>query len=71
LAKEIETKNEITKIWFWGQFFEKTLPMGISSQNTLLNNFSPVRPILTGNILIDSARLAETHGNIKIFPIPF
>jgi hypothetical protein len=30
-----------------------------------LNNFSPVQPILTSNIQIDSARQAETHGNIK------
>jgi hypothetical protein len=30
----------------WVSLFEKTPPMGISSQNTLLNNFSPVQPIL-------------------------
>jgi hypothetical protein len=42
--------------------------MGISSQNTLLNNFPPVQPILTCIAPIDSAQVAETHGNIKIFP---
>jgi hypothetical protein len=35
-----------------GQFFKKTPPMGISRQNTLLINFSPVQLILIGNTLI-------------------
>jgi hypothetical protein len=43
---------------------------GISSQNTLLNNFSPVQPILTSNTPMDSARLADrnTSGKIKYVP---
>jgi hypothetical protein len=44
--------------------------MGTSSQNTLLNNFSPVQPILASNILIDSALQAEAHeyiNNLAIF----
>jgi hypothetical protein len=32
-----------------------------------LNNFSTVQPILISNTPIDSARLAETQGNIKSF----
>jgi hypothetical protein len=51
-----------------GHFFlEKTPPMGISSQNTLLNNFSPVQPILTCNTPIDSAQLAETQWEHQKF----
>ena len=42
--------------------------MGISSQNTLLNNSSLVQPILTCNIPINSARQAKTYGNIKNSP---
>jgi hypothetical protein len=42
--------------------------MGISSQNTLLKNFSPVLPSLTSNSPIDSVRLAKTQGNIENFP---
>jgi hypothetical protein len=38
--------------------------MGISSQNTLMNNFT-VKPIVTSITPIYSARLAETHGNFK------
>jgi hypothetical protein len=54
--------NEITKNSFYGVTFLKTCTMRISSQNTLLNNFSPVLPILTSTIAsciipIDSARL--------------
>jgi hypothetical protein len=47
---------------------EKAPPMGISSQNTLLNNFSPVQPILINNTLIDSARISKTQGDIENFP---
>jgi hypothetical protein len=43
-------------------------PVGIPNQNVLVKNFAPVQPILTGNTLIDSAQLAETHGYIKSFP---
>jgi hypothetical protein len=42
--------------------------MGISSQNILLNNFSPVQPILTSNTPINSARRVEKHENIKNVP---
>jgi hypothetical protein len=47
-----------------GHILEKCPQWGsISSQNTLLKNFSPVQQILTSNTPIDSARPAETHGN--------
>jgi hypothetical protein len=47
-------------IWghFKGQiytFFEKQSPMGISSQNILLNNFSTLGPIFTNIMPIDPA----------------
>jgi hypothetical protein len=42
--------------------------MGISSQNTLRNNFSPAQPILTCNTPIDSAQVAKSQENIKNFP---
>jgi hypothetical protein len=44
---------------------------GISSQNTLLNNFSSVQPILTCNTPMDSAQIAKTRGIIKTFANPF
>jgi hypothetical protein len=51
-------------------FSGKTPPMGISRQNTLLNNFSPVHPIFTCNTPMDSAQLAEFRGISKIFANP-
>jgi hypothetical protein len=42
--------------------------MRISSQSNLLNNFSPVQPILTSNTLINSGQLTETLENIKNIP---
>jgi hypothetical protein len=53
-----------------GHFLGKTPPEGISSQNTLLNNFSPVQPILTCKTPVESAQLAETRGVIKIIANP-
>jgi hypothetical protein len=52
-------------------FLGKTPPTGISSQNTLLNNFSPVQLILVCNTLMDSAQLAKTQGSSTIFRTPF
>jgi hypothetical protein len=43
---------------------------GISSQSTLLNNFSPVEPISTCNTPIDSAQQEETRGIVKTFANP-
>ena len=60
--------TKLPKIHSRGHFFKITPPMGISSQNTLLNNSSPVQTILTCNIPIDSARQAQTHGSIKNSP---
>jgi hypothetical protein len=45
----------------------KTPPMEISSQKTLLNNFSPVQRILTCNTPIDSARQVKTHRKFICF----
>jgi hypothetical protein len=69
LAKEIQKfqrkdQNFVLGVTFWG----KTPSMGISSQNSLLNNFSPVQRIPTRNKPMDSAQLAETQGIIKNFP---
>jgi hypothetical protein len=55
---KFETFNEITHNSLMGALFLKTPPMGISSQNTLLNNFSLVQLILACNIPIDSAQQA-------------
>jgi hypothetical protein len=52
-------------------FGGKTPPKGISSQSTLLNNFSPDQPILTCNTPIDSAQQAKARGVVKIFANPF
>jgi hypothetical protein len=54
-----------------GHFLGKNAPKGISSQNTLLNNFSAVQPILTCNTPMDSAQLTETRGVIEKFLNPF
>jgi hypothetical protein len=48
-------------------FLGKPPSMGISSQNTLLNKFSPVQRILTWNTPMDSARFAEIQRVIKNF----
>jgi hypothetical protein len=37
----------------------------MSSQNTLLINFSPVQPIFTSNILIDSSQQVEQNETSK------
>jgi hypothetical protein len=50
-----------------GVNFREHAPMGISRQNTLLNNFSPVQPSLSCNTPIDSVQLAKTRGIIKHF----
>jgi hypothetical protein len=55
------------KFRFKEHFFGKTPLMGISSQNTLLNNFSPVKPILAFSTPMDSAHLAGTKESSKIF----
>jgi hypothetical protein len=62
---------ERQKFWSRGHLLRKTPPKGISSQNTLLNNLSPVQPILTCNTPINSARHAETREIIKKFSNPF
>jgi hypothetical protein len=71
LAKDIlnfqrNDQNLGLVVTFWG----KRPPKGISSQNTLLNNFSPVQPIFTWDTPMDSAQLAETRGFINIFSNP-
>jgi hypothetical protein len=48
-------------------FLKKTPPMGISSQNNVLNDFSSDQSILTCNTPIDSAQLAESQVNIQHF----
>jgi hypothetical protein len=48
-----------------GHFLGENASNGISSQNTLLNNFSPVQPILTRNTPMESPILAVTQGIIK------
>jgi hypothetical protein len=68
LPEEIQKCERYHQQFIPGNCFEKTLPRGISSQNTLLNNVSPVQPILVCSIPIDSARQAKTHRNIKHFP---
>jgi hypothetical protein len=40
-------------------------------ENTTINYFLTVEPILTNNIPIDSAQQAEDHGNIKKARISF
>jgi hypothetical protein len=63
----------------WGQFWpiaidRPTRPYNIASttvqqvKNTSLNNWSPVQPIVTSNIEIDSTREVGKHGNIKNVP---
>jgi hypothetical protein len=63
----LKNQTKPNQITFWG----KTPPKGISSQNTLFNNFSAVQPIFTCITPMDSAQLAETRGVIKIFANPF
>ena len=64
--------TKLHKIHFSGHFFLKTPPMGISSQNTLLNNSPPVQPILTSDIPIDSDRFlfyGSNRGTSKQYPL--
>jgi hypothetical protein len=65
---KIKNINETTKFRFRGHLSRKNAPMGISSQNTLLINFSPVQPIFNCITPMDSAHLAETQGIIRNFP---
>lgn len=49
-------------------FSKQQHPSGISSQNLLLKNSSPVRSIFTCSILIDSAGPAKNYWNSKNVP---
>jgi hypothetical protein len=53
--KKFKNLTESLKIHSGGSTFFIMPPVGISSQNTLWNNFSPIQMILTSNILIHSA----------------
>jgi hypothetical protein len=68
LPKEIQKFQRNHKNFILGATIKDAPQVWISGQNTPLNKFSCVKPMLTGNILIYSARQVEEHGNIKNFP---
>jgi hypothetical protein len=57
--------TERQKFWSRVTFWGKTPPKGISRQNTLLNNFLPVQPILTCKY---TNGFSSTSGNPGIHP---
>jgi hypothetical protein len=59
---KLESLNEITKNSFQGALF-CSLPMWISSQNPLLNNFSSVQPTLSSSTFTD--RFSSTTENTQ------
>jgi hypothetical protein len=68
--RQSKFSTERQKFWSSGHFWVKKPPKGISNQNTLLNNFSHVQPILTRNTPTYSAQLAEARGSLQNFCKP-
>jgi hypothetical protein len=69
LLKKVDNLNKYTKNSFQEHFSSKNqLPVGISSQNTLLNNFSAVILIFSNCIPTVSAQQVEEFGNIRNVP---
>jgi hypothetical protein len=68
--KKFKNFNENTKNSFQG-LLKINAPNRDFKQNTLLNNFSLIQPILTNSLPFDSAQQAEEWGNIKMFQISY